>query len=123
MLPVRRLLAKELQTTTSGHRPINAGYRTRSDREMQHYPNGAPLYGPGYPRSCTPKPRRVLRGAPPHIPHCYDTAAPRPHGRTHRKVSLFRDDICDGMLPVKPLLYNELHTSGGRQPMPDVAHE
>ena len=45
------------------------------------------------------------------------------HRRTHRKVSLFSDDICDGMLPVRRLEATSLHTSGSRRPMPEREHQ
>jgi hypothetical protein len=73
-------------------------------------------------RGTLARPQRVLRGAPPRIQgKCYRIAATRPQRRAHRSLSLFSDDICGGMLPVRRLLTKELHTS--RQPEPDTAHE
>jgi hypothetical protein len=62
---------------------------------------------------------------------CYHTAVTRRWcgwmlrrcGWTYRTLSVFSDDSCGGMLPVKRLLPNWLHTSGGRRPVPDTACE
>jgi hypothetical protein len=45
------------------------------------------------------------------------------HRRTHRRISLFSDDICDGMLPLRRLVPKSLHLSSGRRPAPDTSRK
>ncbi len=106
MLPVKLLFLKVLQTGAGHRRMPEVSERSTTALAVLH------CTAPG----AHARPQRVLHGAPPRLPRvCYQTAAPRLHGRTYRSLSLISDDICDGMMPVRRLLRKLLHTSGGRR--------
>jgi hypothetical protein len=110
MLPVRKLRANELHNS-GGHRPINAGYCTRASRAAlpQRLLDDTALRVPAQLHANTTQ-SAAAATAPcsrnESTPHGFK-AQPR-HRRTHRDLSLLSDDSCDGMLPVRPLVLNDL---------------